>query len=60
MIIEADAFNLVLANVVEGVWERGKIIYKPTNRALDTVLEPMWDERIVNFRGDFCFVAEGK
>ena len=57
--IQADVFNLVLANVVQGVWERGKIIYKPTNRDLDTVLEPKWDERIVNFRGDFCFVAEG-
>ena len=59
MNIQADVFNLMLANVVQGMWEREKIIYKPTSQVLDTVLEPKWDERIVNFRGDFCFVAEG-
>lgn len=57
--IAEDVFNLLLANIAQGVMERGKLTYKPTNRALDIVLQPKWDERIVNCKGNFCFVVEG-
>ena len=55
-----DVFNDVLGNVVDGKWERGKLVHLiPTNRMLDEVLGQKWDERILNFRGDFGFIAEG-
>ena len=55
-----DAFNTVLGSVVDGVIERGRLVYNvPSNRKLDVVLGQKWDERIINFRGDYCFVAEG-
>ena len=55
-----DVFNMVLGNIVQEISERGKRTYTlTTNRALDTVLGQKWDERIVNHRGDFCYVAEG-
>ena len=55
-----DVFNDVLGNVVDGKWERGKLVHViPTNRMLDNVLGLKWDERIVNIRGDFCYIAEG-
>ena len=53
-----DVFNLVLGNVVDGVMERGRLVYHiPSNRALDSILGQKWDERIINVHGDYCFVA---
>lgn len=55
-----DVFNNMLGNVVDGKWERGKLVHViPTNRMLDNVLGLKWDEQIVNIRGDFCYIAEG-
>ena len=55
-----DVFDKVLGNVVECLSERGKKVHNvATNRALDVVLGPRWDERIVNYRGDYCYIAEG-
>ena len=40
--------------------ERGKRTFRiSTNHALDGVLGHKWDERIINIRGDYCFVVEG-
>jgi hypothetical protein len=40
--------------------ERGRLIYTiSSNRVLDDILGQKWDERIVNIRGDYCFVIEG-
>ena len=53
-----DVFNLMLGNVVDGVIKRGRLVYHiPSNRALDSILGQKWDERIINVRGDCCFVA---
>lgn len=55
-----DVFNDVLGNLVESKLERRKYVHViPTNNMLNNVLGQKWDERIVNIRGDFCFVAEG-
>lgn len=55
-----DVFSMVLGNVVDSVMERGRLVYNvPDNRSLDSVLGQKWDERIINYCGDFAFVVEG-
>ena len=50
-----DVFNSVLANYIQGVMQRGKLVYNLTsNRLLDVVLGMNWDERIFNVQGDFA------
>ncbi|CAB4043700.1 Hypothetical predicted protein, partial [Paramuricea clavata] len=58
--VSEDVFTRVLGSVAAGVMERGRLIYTiSSNRVLDDILGQKWDERIVNIRGDYCFVIEG-
>jgi hypothetical protein len=58
--VSEDVFTRVFGSVAAGVMERGRLIYTiSSNRVLDDILGQKWDERIVNIRGDYCFVIEG-
>lgn len=58
--VSEDVFTRVLGSVTAGVAERGKLVYNiSSNRMLDGIFGQKWDERIVNIRGDYCFVLEG-
>ena len=55
-----DVFDQVLGILVNGVAERGRLVYCVfSNRLLESVLSKKWDEHIINVRGDYCFVTEG-
>lgn len=55
-----DVYCAILANLTNGVMERGRLVYHlPSNRLLDSILGPKWDKRIFNCNGDFAYVVEG-
>ena len=58
--LEIDVGEDVLGSVAAGNMERGRVVSSiSSSRVLDDILGQKWDERIVNFRGDYCFVIEG-
>ena len=58
--VTEDVFNHVFGAIPHAVEERGRLVCSvSSNRMLDTTVGPKWDERIINIRGDFCFVVEG-
>ena len=57
--VEPDVFALALGQVTKSFLQRGKEIYHvKDNRSLDSVLGLKWDERIMNYSGDFAYVVE--